>query len=780
MSVELNRTTKFLVTSGVFALACASSSAVRAQDAEPEQRNNVGLADIVVTAQKREQRLQEVPVSVTALETEALAANRISNVRNLDGIVPNMTIRTVNTGASNPTVTMRGDNTLGVAPGSDKGVPMYLNGVYLGAVSSAFRDVADVQRIEVLRGPQGTLFGRNSTGGAISITTAEPTGEFGVRQDFTYGNFDQFRSRTRIETPQIGPLSAILIYNHNERRGDLRNLGGGTELDFSAVTGGAVGKIASPKYLGNQNSETFAATVKLDATPDVKVVYRYDRDDSTYSPPGIGILGLNPVGLPPQLASLVSAYTSVPNTTPVTVLRPDAVNNVFSAPADNEGYGHTLTIDWAVNDSLSIKNIAAYLKQSNTTRAAQLDGMGGFILPGNTPFFFLPDTSASTDKQFSEELQINYDSDLFTMTAGAVYYEAETNRGGFGSAAVVYQFTAMPGYLLPDRNNLPTEVKIKAMAAYGQVEFHATPRLDLVLGARITRDKKDGIDRQVNGKEFDMAYRDTRPTFNVGVNYTVNSDILTYAKYSTGYISGGQLARLEYRPQTAKSWEAGIKADWLNRRLRTNLSAFYVKYRDLQFSLSGRVAALGVTDPDIAADVNQAAQTLVNQGDARVWGFELETMFQPVETITLGANAGYSNFRFTELNPLVVLAGSTYPQLRPEWTLNLNGQYESPEFGDGMSVLLRMDGNMKGKVFAGNGAPTPEFLAAMTVPTSWIVNGRAALRGIKLGQTELEVAAWVVNLTNDRHVTYAANLNLVMGADYERARTFGLDVSMNF
>ncbi|RYG96059.1 MAG: TonB-dependent receptor, partial [Alphaproteobacteria bacterium] len=197
-----------------------------------------GVEEIIVTAQKREQNLQTVPISITALSQDAIKANRIQDVRDLNAIAPNLTVRLSGGGSQIPNFTLRGILTSGTAAGTDKGVALYLDGVYMQAVQGSVFDFADIERIEVLKGPQGTLFGRNATGGAISITTRTPTGRFSARQELSYGNLDQLRSKTRVDLPQIGPFSATITYLHSEKRGDIRNSGAGTVWNYGPATNG--------------------------------------------------------------------------------------------------------------------------------------------------------------------------------------------------------------------------------------------------------------------------------------------------------------------------------------------------------------------------------------------------------------------------------------------------------------------------------------------------------------------------------------------------------------
>jgi iron complex outermembrane receptor protein len=174
--------------------ALLAGAALMATPASAQDDGGPQLEEIVVTAQKREQNLQDVPVAVTALSQATLETNRIVDVRDLSAMAPNLTVRVASGGSSLPTYSMRGLVTGGGALGSDRGISVYIDGVYVQAGSGSIFQFADLERIEVLRGPQGTLFGRNATGGAISILTRGPTGEFGVRQELSYGNYDQLRT----------------------------------------------------------------------------------------------------------------------------------------------------------------------------------------------------------------------------------------------------------------------------------------------------------------------------------------------------------------------------------------------------------------------------------------------------------------------------------------------------------------------------------------------------------------------------------------------------------
>jgi iron complex outermembrane receptor protein len=176
--------------------------------AQATASENGGLEEIVVTAQKREQSLQDVPIAVTAVTQENLQANRIYTVNDLSAIAPGVTVKPSAGGISTPSFTIRGQVSFGVVAGSDKQVSIYIDGVYISSPRGSIFQLPDIQRLEVLRGPQGTLFGRNATAGAVSITTRDPSGEAHVKVEGTYGNLDAYRVRVTAETPQFGPFSA--------------------------------------------------------------------------------------------------------------------------------------------------------------------------------------------------------------------------------------------------------------------------------------------------------------------------------------------------------------------------------------------------------------------------------------------------------------------------------------------------------------------------------------------------------------------------------------------
>ena len=731
-----------------------------------------GLAEIIVTAQKREQNLQSVPVAVSALDADALVANRITNVRDLNAVAPNLTIRTQGGGLSNPSYTMRGVVSGATAPGADKGVALYVDQVYLGSTFGSLIDLADIERIEVLKGPQGTLFGRNSTGGAISIITRDPAGEFKVRQEFTVGNYAQFRSKTRIDTPAIGPLSLSATYTHSERRGDIRNLGTGTSWDFSGASNGRWGTRVSPKYMGDQNVESFAAAAKLEISPSLKATYKFDWSENDYTPDGQGLLYTNFAALGTvrgtQLATLFASQDP-DSISPVVSRRPSRTNNWLATEGHQRIRGHNLTVQWNPAANVTVRNILSK-RWTSVGISSQLDGLGGLINTVPTlgaigePYIIIGTRSEYKARQWSNEIQMNWDTDPLTLTTGYFHYDDVIRLVSDGIS-----FSLLPDFIYPVRGTIPSRVHVRSDAIFAQAEVHLMPGLDLVAGARQTWDRKVGTDNTIRTLPTDYDIRESRLTWSAGVNYQAAPNMFVYGKYSTGYISGGFLATFPYGPETAKSWEGGIKADWLDRKLRTNLAVFDVRYKNMHFTTSG-----------FAVGVPAAPQVLLNGGDAHAYGFEFESTAVPVRGLRLGANAGYTHFEYTSVNPVFGNTDTFIPVYRPKWTGNLSAQYETePVFRDG-HLVFRMDGNYQSKSQTSSALLAPALMERSQIDASWILNGRIALADMDLSGATTQIALWGRNLTNNKSIAYGVAQTFLGSATFERARTYGIDITVGF
>jgi iron complex outermembrane receptor protein len=308
-----------------------------------------------------------------------------------------------------------------------------------------------------------------------------------------------------------------------------------------------------------------------------------------------------------------------------------------------------------------------------------------------------------------------------------------------------------------------------------------TSQIDLVGGLRVTNDKRSGF-YHTAVDTINAPYNATKPSYSIGVNYKPDRDVLLYAKYSTAFVAGGTSGTVTYQPENAYSWEAGIKSDWFDHRLRANLAAFTVKYTNVQTSQSG----VNVGVPDIALVVSDLY-------DERAKGFELETTAVPFRGATLGASLGYTDVKFLRLIPqaipvtalgVPISLSNFFPTLIPKWTAELSAQYETPPVLGDSRMTFQLNASWRDKELTDGYAvyqTLPQFSSVMYAPATWLVNGRISLDHIKLPYGEGQVAIWAKNLTQDRSITFPDILGgFVAGTEFQAARTFGVDVSFKY
>lgn len=810
-----------------------------------------GLGEIVVTAQKREQSLQDVPIAVTAVTQENLQANRIFTVNDLSSIAPGLTVKPSAGGISTPAFTMRGQVSFGVVAGSDKQVSIYVDGVYISSPRGSIFQLPDIERLEVLRGPQGTLFGRNATAGAVSITTRDPSGEVGFKVQGSVGNLDAYRLRATLDTPEFGPFSAYFSYVRDYRRGDIENAGAGTVWDRT-LSSSPFGVRTSPRWLGTVNSHSYFAAVKFEpAGSDFKTVYKYDRNDDKGTPEGTGFIGVNPAA--PLTGAITTALVNsqevyaAPNGK-----RPKIVTNSWVTPRRQHVQGHSVTSTWQATDNLTVKNVFGYRK-AEVFAPSSIDGLSGLVFtpealvptatlfgisalaaqgvdltdPANGPliqgtigaiagslapqlgnrFLLIASQASSISKQYSDELIVNYASGNLNATVGALWFHSSDQSGGPVGIQNTFSLSILPqSGVIPLGNVGRYFNKATSLAAYAQLEYKFSPQLEVIAGARITKDKKtsrfvwDVLDPGT-GTIFPQPTivpppnKKTKPNFLVGVNWTPNDDVLVYGKWSNSFVSGGSTAGIEYDPETASSFELGLKADFLNRRLRTNLAVYHVTYKNYQSPQSttspqSTAAILPIlTDLYGAASAARLPRSLstfvISQGTIKAKGFELEVTAAPTDGLNLGGSLGYTDVKNSFIDPLLLAAngGELVPTARPKWTAAVFGSYETqPIFGDS-TLQFRVDGQFRSRTRF-NSHPTTDLytegLSVATVKGFWLVNGRAAVRHISIGGANAELAVWGKNVFNRKEATFALFTPLADSANYLPPRTFGIELSLDF
>jgi iron complex outermembrane receptor protein len=276
-----------------------------------------------------------------------------------------------------------------------------------------------------------------------------------------------------------------------------------------------------------------------------------------------------------------------------------------------------------------------------------------------------------------------------------------------------------------------------------------------------------------------IHYSKGTPTYLVGLNYRVDDDIFAYAKFSTAYISGGVIANVPFNPATARSYEIGLKSDLLDHKLRVNLAAYTVKYGGLQVDANTQVGC--ISKPNVSLN---APQCILNGGDARANGFEAEvTYVPPLAGLTLSGNLAYTNLYFTDLDPTLrnPVDGTFVSVYTPEWTGSLTAQYTGPdiEWLRRAHPIARIQGNYTSSAYGYPNSTLPVTIAGK-IPSRWIVDARFGLGGFQIGGTDVELAGFVKNLTDNKSITFAFNAGPDIPAMYQEARTYGVDLIVEF
>ena len=732
------------------------------------------LEEIIVTAQKQAENLQVVPVAVTALSSQAIEDARVTDVRDISALAPGLIVKGQSGSSNLPAMSMRGITTGSTGITVDAGITMYINNVYLGRANGSLFDLAEIERIEVLRGPQGTLFGRNSTGGAINIITKGPRGELAAKVDASISNYAGRRLRARLDTPEWNGFSASLTYLHDEERGSVRNLTPGVEWDFTRRSNGVVKKIASAKTLGMRNVDAVEAAVRFDNGGPFKLDYRFDYTDRDATQAAVQVLGFTEGSGGAAAKGIYDAQPALGGLNIVSTKRLSAVSNDMMSVNTLRVFGHSVTASYALSDAVEIKNIAAWRGFNENTGGNDIGGGNALKDPAGSgqPYKILATIGGTpqSQRQFTNEFQITARTRALDVVAGVFYFVE--NSTGIPSLFNQFSFTTIPNYNPPARPVAyqPLIARNQSYAGFVQGTLHVTDKLDLTAGARITKDSryyKDVTAAFPDGLAIKRKFKHT--DWLATVTYRPTDNIMAYAKVSTGYIAGGIRSAIPFEPEELTSYEIGIKADLLDKRLRINAAAYTSKYKNLQVTLFEN----GVT-------------FIENAGRANIKGFELEVTAAPVAGVTFGGNLAHTDFEYKEYIQVVNgvrkdVSDSLHPTSRPRWTGQVFGQVSTPIEQVG-TATLRLDATYQGtsRLTAQGGYASAALNDLVTDKAFWLVNARASLSDIDLGGSKARVSFFVQNLTNKKNLEFAADVGSVIVGFFRQPRTYGVDLSFEF
>lgn len=575
------------------------------------------MEEVIVTAQKREQSLQDVPVAVTAFNADALKDMGVADITELQKSSPNTVLQTSRGTNSTITAFIRGVGQEDPLWGFEPGVGLYVDDVYYARPQAGVLDVYDVDRIEVLRGPQGTLYGKNTIGGAIKYVTKRLTGEPNFSINGTLGTYNQQDLVVTGEVP-LGDRVAL-----GASLASLQRDGYGEFL----LTGE-----------DNYNKDVFAGRISLEITASDSLWFRLAADATQDDSNAKGGHRLTPSLLLPEEEAPSDVYDTWADM--------DTDNSVESS-------GASFTVNWDVNDAIALKSISAY-REGETKTNIDFD---------NTSFASVHVPAIYEDDQFSQEFQLNYDSDRFHLVSGLYYYEG-TASGAFDVLLGLFDDDILGNFDAVTAGTVDTT----SIALYAHATFDFTDAVSATFGARYTRDEKDasvfksllyvdGTSSYLGGTDVftlvvntDYSNDDSWSEFSprLSVDWRITDELMTYASYSHGFKSGGFDMRGDaaanpntvdgYDPEIVDTLEVGLKSELLDNRLRINAALFYTDYDDLQ-----------VTVQSANSTGTNFVSAVLNAGKAKVKGAELELTADLGAGFGLQLAGGYTDAEFTEV-----------------------------------------------------------------------------------------------------------------------------------
>lgn len=804
---------RFYLMTSVLAIASTSAyaqDAAPAQPAEPAvpaaapEAPSGGLEEIVVTARRTEENIQRTPVAVTALGAETIRNQQIVDVSGLQRSAPSLSITSNGSpaGQSIVYVSIRGGGNLQVGLANDPAVGIYIDGVYIPRPTNGLTDLFDVQRAEVLRGPQGTLFGRNTTGGALNIVTARPTGVF---EGSVLGEIGNYRARDFgliLNVPIAGDeLAARVAYKFSEHDG----YGHNASLDDRDVND-RNSHFVRAKIRYAPNGSDWSVTLSGD--------YNHIKDSGQF----VGLRAANPA----VIGTFVfpGAPLPYPDITPYIHTKANwytMYGNDLQNYRRNQGpfdratvYGFSASVEGTVG-GVDVRSITAY-RNSNSDGLNELDG---------TPVSLFDSDTFYISHQWSQELQaLGTIGDHFNYIIGG-YYSRET--GTEGSEFTAFGFLGTPNHLNDG------DVTSKSAGLFAQGYYKLTDTLRLAGGLRWTWDKRKvvlhnlnivGLPGDVDSDPFTPGVQPNcadpapdggitqpcnqtqsasfdYPAWTVGLDYQATRDIFLYAKGSAASQSGGFNLRVgsipAFTPTKTTEVEVGAKTSWLDNRLRVNVALFH----DWQSSVQRNVNTL----VDVGTPNQHATEFVRNAGDTRIYGAEFEVTVAPWTGMLVNGNLSllrghYADGSFTEDQQLpdgsfvaVDRSGEALPQL-PRYQFGVGAtQKITTTYGE---VSLHLDYGYIARQFyeqvtpaAGQPQAVKDGYAAVNrlgIQDGYgLLNGRA---GIQLAHPNIELYAFGKNLTQKKYAAREfSNLYAGAGVALEYIgdpRTYGVGVRFAF
>ncbi|ARR54312.1 ligand-gated channel protein [Rhizorhabdus wittichii DC-6] len=713
----------FSAHGAMMALAVASvgfwNAAAHAQVDMAAQAEAAGADEIVVTARKRQEASQNVPLSVAAFNGEMLQSRSVTTVSDIQGLVPGLHYQ--ERGNLQTELTIRGVGGDARNPGIDAGVGMYIDGAYIPRTSGYNADLSDIAQVEVLRGPQGTLFGKNTIGGVINIVTKKPTEELTGFVYGSYGNYDAVRTQAAISGGLAPALSAKVTVASWNRQGYIRNRVRNERLN---------------------NEDRLGGRLQLRYNPGTQLDVNFSVDGTRDRRRGV----LNQIGSPAGAAA------------------PYFTGNRFVMDADQRNsdardmWGMTLGIDYVLANDMTITSVTAYrdidiLVYSDIDQTPlDLFHSGPFtddttmisqelrlVSPGNKPFRYVLGL-------FGYKQDIDSDRDIFINGARSIVLDTAANTDSY--------------------------------AAFGNFDYDLTSQLTATVGLRYSIDKKDGkFNQQRTGLDYAIPLKrtDKNLSWTGSLLYKITPRLSTYATVSRGFKAGGfnldtagavglTASDLNFLPERVTNYEVGLKGratDWM----RFSLAVFQMDYKNKQVSQ--------FVNPPVG---NVPVVLVTNAGQARIKGVEFDTTLTPVHGLSLSGNVSYLDAKYRSFPNAAVVGGvlvsytGNRVERTPKWTAGGSIDYRHP-IGSGDLVM--------GANVSYNGAVDlqPDNLPRNYEGSYTLVDARF---GYEMADGKWGLYLWGKNLTKENFATFKRQFAGLDQVAYGAPRTYGVEARFKF
>ncbi len=693
------------------AAAGVPASGAAGQPPTPSAANSTedssALAEIVVTAQFRAEGLQSTPIAITAENAAMMEARSQTSLLDVASTAPNVNIRPSTSALGNAaSIFIRGVGQYDSSFALEPGVGIYIDDVYFPTIVGSVFDLLDLDRVEILRGPQGTLAGKNSIGGAIKLYSKKPDGEGGGYIEAGYGDFNQINFRAGDDFTLIPDQLFIRIAGVYKRRDGYE-----TRLDYGCAHPGSTvtpNPMQENCTLGTEGGEEFGGVRAAGrwTPPNSKLEVNFTVDDSVD----------NGEPVPTKLVYALPSTGLQQYITPAKYVNYSTYSDPstgFSVPPINRvaSDGEALNIRYAFTDELSLTSITAY---------RHYDGQSGIDGDG-TPLGVQDIYTPVSFREFTEEDRLGGKVGLLDYTVGAFYYHGNGYSGGRVDASGV-------DFLTGD-----TAIS-QSISGFLHTVFHVTDQFSVSAGFRYTHETKEytfsslspfdpgqpaALVGAINGDRGD--YSGSKPDYRLNAEYQWTSQFMTYATFSTGFKGGGVNPRpfvptqvVPFGPESIDAYEVGAKSELFDRRLRLNVAAFYNDYKDIQLTITNGYGGFPLSAVPL------------NAGTAHVKGVELETEAHPVDGLEMDLSASYLDFRYVSLTSAAVISGIGYGMstpFTPSSEFNAGIQYEFQTHALGGSFTPRLDANYQAHFYT-NAANGPyNYTQSRT-----LVNGRLTWR----------------------------------------------------